>query len=580
MESRQSEAQSVSDLDLDVSRRQAFGASHSKPDDLEDQLGIYWSGELHLPPQPIWKGDPTNWTADPFGDRNWRFQHHTLRWLNPLKWAALVGNELARDEWLRVVRSWSNENIPASQSKSDFAWADMADGNRAIQLSLGAPLVAPSETWFVETLKYHRDWLMDPNNIVGKNHGLHQHSGLLVLGAVLRDQAAVDTAVGRMRVQFESTFDSQGANDEGSSVYHQHNMIWWTQAWKRADQEGITTPERVQQRLNSAATVLAHISLPDGQIPQIGDASRGKVQKGLSKVTDYVASQGITGKAPKDASLVLDRGYILSRSGWGKTRSLSQESHMVIRHGENMRGHSHNDRGSVHIYAGGHRWLVDSGFFSYNSGTAENIYLKSREAHNVASILGRKHDPDAVVELVSSNINDKFHDFLLLDRGYENHNLYRRVIYFKGPDCWMVIDKAESEESARIVQNWFVEPGVTAQVRDIGFRLAGAGGASFGMYWLGRGTRLSMKRAGEGSLEGWVGTKWRTLEAGTKLTAKSVARRPHIVTLMGSHNPTPLSIVDSRVAMNEHISLHLVRGSSEWKITVNRGKITLKLVGE
>src|SRR5690625_2481403 len=161
----------LSRLDLGVSERQVFGntASYSRPENLTQSLQTYWEGKLVLSPHPVWDGDPTDWTADAFTDKNWQFQQHTLRWLNPLRWAALEGDDKARQEWIRVVRSWAFDNIPAEKSKSPYAWKDMADGNRALQLTLGAPLVEAGSDWFIETLEYHRDWLLDEDNIVGKN---------------------------------------------------------------------------------------------------------------------------------------------------------------------------------------------------------------------------------------------------------------------------------------------------------------------------------------------------------------------------------------------------------------------------
>ena len=576
MDSVASSGRSVHELDLGVAQRQAFGASYEKPIDLDDRLEAYQAGKLILPPQPVWQGDPTDWTADPFKDKNWRFQHHTLRWLNPLRWAALAGDEEARAEWVRVVNSWAESNVPASKTKSDFAWRDMADGNRAIQLSLGAPLVGSEDRWYVGLLEYHRDWLMDPDHIVGRNHGLHQHSGLLVVGAVLRDRTAVETAVSRMRDQFESTFDSQGTNDEGSSLYHQHNIVWWSQAWDRAQNEGMTVPVAVAERLESAGNVLAHIAMPNGQLPQIGESARGKVRSGLSDVTDFVASEGHKGKAPEEDTLILDRGYISSRSGWGQTRPLVEESHALIRYGEELRAHSHYDRGSLHIYAGGQQWLIDSGFHSYHSVAPENRYLKSREAHNVASIIGRKHDNTAPVELAASRVTDEYHDFALIDRGYGDDELSRRIVYFVKADCWIVSDRVSSEDDVQVSQNWFVEPGTIARVRDNGFRLSGRESRSFGIHWLGRGTHLSMKRASDESLEAWVGTKWRTLEPGTRLTAKSQKGNAHLVTLLASNSPIPLSIVESRVSMKDNIYIHVARGTAHWQITIRSDEIIVQ----
>lgn len=570
--SKISGAKNSSILNLDVSERQAFGGSYCRPKDLDEALRNYWANRLILPPQPVWEGNFTDWSADPFQDRNWRFQHQTLRWINPLRWAALDGDQDARTEWIRVAKSWATENIPAQASPSDFGWKDMVDGNRAIQLTLGAPLVGEDDAWFAEALEYHRDWLMDESHIVGKNHGLHQHTGLLVVGAILRDSQAVETAVSRMSKQFESTFDIQGANDEGSSSYHQMNIIWWSHAWKRAQLEGVEPPAETKARLNAAMNVLAHIAMPNGEIPQIGDAARGRVNRGLSEVTDFVATRGVKGTAPNNTTLVLDRGYIISRSGWGEKKPLADESHMLARYGDDLRSHSHQDRGSVHIYSGAQRWLVDSGFHSYQSGIPEVKYLKSREAHNVASLPKMQHDDSAPVELILQNVNDDYHEFILADQGYENTKLQRRIIYFTGPDCWIVIDTTDSDSPLQHV--WHLEPSVTSQMNDYGYRLT-AGKKSFNVQWIGRNVKFTRTKADEESFRGWIGTAWKTMTPSERLVATSTNGRKQIVTLLSPNHPHPLAVIDSRVSGAGDTRLRLARGLESWRIDIGENATSI-----
>jgi hypothetical protein len=569
------ESKSVSLLDLEVSSRQAFGGSYRLPKDLVTDLATYRAGQLVLPPHPHWEGEFTDWTADPFNDRNWRFQHHTLRWLTPLRWAAIAGDTEARTEWLKIVKSWAVTNIPAKASPSDFAWRDMVDGNRAIHLTLGAPLVDAEDMWFVELLQYHRDWLMDKNNIVGKNHGLHQHSGLLVLGALLRDQEAIEMATGRMRSQFETTFDAQGANDEGSSTYHQMNMSWWSTAWKRAKLEGIEVPAEVQVRLKLAGRALAHIAQPDGQLPQIGDSKRTKVSVGLSSFTDFVAKGGALGGAPDECTLILDCGYIVSRSGWGVSRALKDESHMLVRFGEDVRSHSHQDRGSVHIYANGQPWLVDSGFHSYQRGIPEVKYLKSREAHNVANLVGVPHDNSAPVELLSSQITDQYHEFVLCDRGFDGYLLFRRIIYFTAADCWIIADSTDADVPIR--QVWHLEPGVLSQIRDFGYQLSSPEG-NFAVEWIGRNVEFSSLKATKGSLAGWIGTSWKKMEPSERLEATSTNDEKQLITLLGSHHPHPLGLIDSHVNGINSIQLWISRGVKSWQINIESDNVSIHTI--
>src|SRR5690606_13157853 len=149
----------VDDLNLAAAERQAtIGKHYARTSRTEELLVELKQGTITLPPHKPWTGDYTDWTADPFGDLNWRFQFQTLRWINPYLWDALDGNEESKQEWKRIVRSWAEANIPPSRAAEKYAWMDMTDGNRAIQGSLGAPLIDEDEQWYIDFLATHRNW--------------------------------------------------------------------------------------------------------------------------------------------------------------------------------------------------------------------------------------------------------------------------------------------------------------------------------------------------------------------------------------------------------------------------------------
>lgn len=561
-------ARTLVDLDLGVASRQAFSGTYERPKHLDAAIARHRDGILRLPPHPDWTGDYTDWTADPLKDRNWQFQHHTLRWVNPLRWAAMEGDEYARAEWLRVARSWYEANVPAETAVGPFAWKDMADGNRAIQFSLGAPFVPAGEEWFVRLLEAHRDWLMDDANIVRGNHGLHQNSGLIVVGAVLRDHAAIETAQARMAEQFQLAFDDQGCNNEGSTAYHQMNIRWWRQGWARLRAEGIDPPPEVAARLTAACSVLAHLAQPDGALPQIGDSARAKLTDGLSGPTDYVLSAGQRGEHPGTNSVTLKGGYATSRSGWGEQRDAKDESHLVVRHGRFRRAHGHYDSGSLHIYTAGRRWLTDPGFHSYQTGDATRKYLASRQAHNVPLLQSRDRDETVPFELISSESTPVADDFRLVDNGYEDAQLERRVLYLRDPDCWIVWDSVRADAEVTLAQHWQADVGVKARYRERGFRLSDSG-RSLQMTWLGGAPRLRRHDAFDDDLTGWIGTRWKTLEPATRLTAKTTGEAAQLITLIGAHAPVALGVVDSYVTRSGVLTVGLVRGNDWWSFTID-----------
>lgn len=449
----------------------------------------------------------------------------------------------------------------------------MADGNRAIQLSLGAPLVKPEDDWYVPLLRAHVDWLMDDKNIVRKNHALHQHAGLVVAAAVLKDRRALGKARDRMVRQFESTFDSQGANDEGSVGYHEMNLKWWAQAWLRIEAEGLEVPVLVAERLNKGRTTLAQLVMPNGRLPQIGDTKRTPVSRGLGPHVDFVATHGKEGVAPLETAVAYERGYVVSRSGWGDSRPAAEETHILLRHGVDVQAHSHQDRGSMHLYSRGRPWLVDSGFYSYQTGDFTRNHFLSREAHNIASLPDLIHDDKAPVDLERFTANADLHDSMLLDRGYAGVQLRRRVLYLPGPDCCIVWD--ESSRPMPIRQSWHVDLGVSATRHDRGFELRSLD-RTLTMVWLGQVPSLSRQIAEKGDLSGWIATKWKTLEPATLLTAESGRNRSRNIVIIAPSTPREFSVVRSYVTVGGLLTATLMRGPNVWMLQVDGENVSIE----
>src|SRR5699024_7465061 len=208
-------------LNVEAARRQAtLGRDYAPHSKTQERLEELKKSTVTLPPHRPWTGVYTNWTADPLKDLNWRFQFQTLRWINPYLWDALDGNQESKVEWKRIVRSWADNNTPPERAKDKYAWMDMSDGNRAIQISIGAPLIESHDTWYIDLLVQHRNWLMDDTKIVKGNHGFHQNLGLFVVAAVLNDEIGINRAIERLTAQVSDVFEEKGLNEEGSVAYH------------------------------------------------------------------------------------------------------------------------------------------------------------------------------------------------------------------------------------------------------------------------------------------------------------------------------------------------------------------------
>lgn len=447
----------IGNLNLEAARRQAtLGAGYSRDSNTTKRLAELKQGKVTLPPHTSWTGDYTNWVADPFEDLNWRFQFHTLRWINPYLWDALDGDENSKMEWKRIVRSWADNNTPPERAQDKYAWMDMTDGNRAIQTSIGAPLIDPEDTWYVDLLVEHRDWLLNDSKIVKGNHGLHQNIGLFVVASVLNDPVGVNRAIERLGDQIATVFDEEGLNLEGSIAYHEMNLNWWLQAKQRLDLEGHHFSDDAERRLDQAGRVMATLLLPDGTKPQIGDGGRAKGRKNLHPLTDKVLKGDL---ADTDLPTLhhYQNGFTVFRSGWGEQRDIRKESHTVIRHGRELARHSHYDRGSIHLYNAGLRWITDGGFHSYQSKNPDRQYTISRLAHSLVDLPNQRHNRVGEVPVQLLEHRESLHSIELLDENFESATWRRRVIYLPKLNIWVIWDRIDSNLLDDIRQQWLID---------------------------------------------------------------------------------------------------------------------------
>lgn len=509
-------------LNLEAARRQArIGRSYTKNAKTAERLEELQNSIVTLPPHRPWKGDYTDWEADPFKDLNWRFQFHTLRWINPLLWDALDGNLESKNEWKRIVKSWADANIPPERAKDKYAWMDMTDGNRAIQTSIGAALIDDDDQWYVDLLVEHRNWLLDDDKIVGGNHGLHQNVGLFVVAAVLDDKIGMDRAVERLGQQVLEVFEEEGLNEEGSVAYHQTNISWWKDTQKRLSFEGYSLPPEAAERLEKAGETMAYLLLPDGTMPQIGDGGRGKGRGSLHPLIAKVV-KGDTQGENLATFKHYKYGFTIFRSGWGETRPADQESHTIIRQGADLKRHSHNDRGALHLYSRGQRWLSDGGFHSYQQRNRDRNYTKSRRAHNVIHIPEIAYDKTGNVPVELLEETKDIYSIEILDENFETASWRRRVIYIRELDIWIVWDRVTTKESVEILQQWLVDVGIVVRSEDPSEVILEKDGQAMRMNWLADMPKLDIEKGdrSSGSKRGLIGVGWKKMRNGTSIHAK------------------------------------------------------------
>lgn len=558
-------------VDEAVSSRQCIGAGFVRTEDYEERARSVMSGTLRLAPHEPWRTTRvTDWTANPFSSRNWQFQHHTLRWLSPVRFLAADGDEAARDFWFLVVQDWVANNAPENPP-SAFSWVDMADGLRAQELVFGWPLAAndAERELLITTLRTHGQWLAEESHQATGNHALHQNIGLFVLASFLRAHDWQRLAVSRMEALFLRSFDHMGANDEGSPDYHRMNLAWWRSAWDRVALEGMEVPAAVASTLSRAATFLAHLTRPDGTLVPLGDTHLKQVTADGWPELEYVASLGDAGEPPRTTVVAAPNGYVLGRSGWGDDeRSFSEHSHYSMRYGNHLSPHHHEDRGSLTFFTGGQDWLTDPGSYMYEPKDPFRKYLRSREAHNLVTVEGREYDPSARVQLTSCDTSDAAHDFTVTDPGYVGVTITRRVVYFPPLDLLVVLDRVQADKNVTAVQRWHTEPGIKPRYRDSALELQKRDGSRFTITWLAEGARPRVHYGDDGSVREWVSRRWGRKEAAAGFDVAHQGKNVFFAAVMGDSTDNSWAVASSR-AKPDATWLRLIRHGVVWEVTID-----------
>ena len=322
--------------DIPVSEAQCTGDRYLATATDADDAAALMRGELTLPFFGTWQlpADP-NWTENPFQNDMWAYDYHKLRWLDVLRREGLrTQNQAMLDRYAALWQDWIADNGYAAQRRSEFSWAAMGVGIRAIGLvcadaALGGP------DWVRAAMRTHAAALLDPAQRGNGNHALHQDIGLLALGCRLGETSWRDTAVARSSAGLTKLVDADGVSTEGSMQYHALVYRWYQTLLARMTACGIVPDLAVFARVALMPTFAGYATQPDGNVVAWGDTPAVREATDVpGTLIDYVVSQGARGSAPaKTFALFRPTGYAFSRSGWFDTETAAQQSLASIRSG-------------------------------------------------------------------------------------------------------------------------------------------------------------------------------------------------------------------------------------------------------
>ena len=445
-------------MDFEVCTRQEIGNWWVPQRNDEALANEILQGNLELSPHKSCKFEaPFDWNSDPLSQKNWRFQLHCLKWLEPVRRVALGRSHAEGDRskyaeyWYTVAHSWLEGNLHGDDR---FAWMDMADGLRAIELILGASLFPENQQdELKEAIEIHLQKLSDLTRRVPGNHELHQVQGMFVAARFLENNEASATAAQQLGALFGQQWDLQGTNSEGSLAYHDLNYHWWNVALKRLEVEGFKIPN-ASEVLSRSRLALAQFVRPNGYLETIGDtAPERPMSEDGTNLSTFAVTAGREGNPPEKLNIILDAGYAAGRSTWGSDPESFSKSDFYSLVWGGKRVHGHDDGSSFTIFANETPWIVDPGMYAYQSDQYRSFFL-GKTSHNRIATHARIPLGHAS-SLVANAENEDFEYFHLRIDDFPAYVLYRYFVYLKKFKAFVVADYAAPDDPNRSILDLF-----------------------------------------------------------------------------------------------------------------------------
>lgn len=415
-------------------------------------------GMLTLPPHEAQRVGPDfSWSADPLNDANWRFQYHTLLWLDNLReYSSEINSELGMALYGRVLKDWIEKN-PVDSPAPDYAWFDMAVGVRAIVLVQALTVFGPAK-WLVESILVHGEHLSDGANYEGKgNHSLHQDMGLIVVAQFLERNDWLELATQRILSMFKDAIDDQGVSREGSIDYQYRNYRWYEEAVRRLKAAGVALPEAVESVLDRMPIFMAHATSPSAHYALIGDTLLHEAPIVIGTPTEWVNNMS---KAPEDRIALYDAGYLFARSSWDTWHEKRATSYLTLRFGpgRSTAVHGHEDAGAITLDAHGERLLCDSGLYAYEAGS-ERLFFRGRSSHNVVDVPGRVYYPSAESPIIAHQMGEEHVMATVQVRGLKGIVWHRTMLHSIKRGYILVDDRVSGAGESPTLQRWQLPPG-------------------------------------------------------------------------------------------------------------------------
>jgi hypothetical protein len=496
---------------------------------------------------PVAMNLPFDWGMDPFQDRNWCFQLHAWRMLDPI-WHEFfeVDWERLKSEVMPWVADWHRYHVVESR-EARFSWYDMSAGMRAQHLALivhlhkrGLMVLTAGELSLIRSLsELHVVRLCAPGFIAMNNHGLFQLRGLRLLGEVwggerfTRGEPAYSAKM--MKQLLRRQFDGHGVHRENSPDYHGLLLRKFEEI--RPDLfPGIH--DDLEATLARAREVFPWFVFPDGTIANIGDSAGAGEPPGRDAKPDQVVRTAVADFWIRDLSA---SGYVVVRSAADVPADTA--SMLIVKAQAMSMTHAHADHLAPVLYQAGRHLLADSGKYTYDRDAWREYFVGDR-AHNVVGLMGHPFGPHETTTVgpgltqVRCGDGEVVVEGEIVRGGFFHHR--RRMTYLPG-ERLRVEDWIEARPTDAPIAYWHLASGIDAEIVIDGVELFANGRCLAKLHV--KGTDIAphlVHGQTEPHIQGWISRTYKAKAMATVVEFRALPGCRHIDTTIELFTPPAL----------------------------------------
>ena len=321
---------------------------------------------------------------------------------------SVTKDERAAETWRDMVTSWIRGAPCNENNKTGWdgvCWRSLDAALRVTGWSKQYPVFKDSPALsaefvalFMRSVWEHGDYLR--HHTTDRNWLVYELTGLLRLSVTFpffrESREWKEYALQRMERELRTQLYPDGFHYELSSGYHSVIDENYTEIISFLRSMGEQTPAFIDGGLENAYSLYVKLVRPDGRMPALNDAGEREVKEVMERALPlypnrqdfrFLATNGRKGEKPAFDSIALPySGAVVMRTGWGP-----KDIWAYMDCGPVGRGHQHEDKLNVLLWAYGKEMLTEGGIYKYDTSEMRQYVLLTR-SHNSVRVDNREQN--------------------------------------------------------------------------------------------------------------------------------------------------------------------------------------------